>query len=132
MENHSQANVNDIDNLIEQEYKSLKVCELNSQKASHLNNIIQLKNNCTIKSRSNISIDIKQFIKLYILSAEERASGYDDIVFSKIENIVLVADIRSEISIYEYACKLLKASGHEDQHGQCLEKLTKLKKKISD
>jgi len=116
--------------LIDGEYQRLAKASTDKEKCASLSAIIQLKQLIALTSKPEIYMDIKLFIKHYILSIDEALFGYDTVIFSNIEKSIVVSEVKAKLSLYVYALKILKANNCDSQAAECQSAINHIKQKV--
>lgn len=120
----------ELSNLIELEYLTIKDTIEYKQKAASYNFIIQTKKILGLSTKNEIYVDIKNYIKYYILSTDESAFGYDDVLFDKISYNINLEDPSANLSLYKYTFRILKSNGHDEQAKTCQEQIIETTRQV--
>lgn len=106
--------------------------ESNSNKANLIYSLIQLKLNSDRTSTSeSVYIDVKNFIKVYIISIENKDYGYDVLDTKKIiKAISFLPNINNQYKLLQYAYRNLKADEFEEESLIIKNKLNRIKTSI--
>ena len=108
----------DLLKLEKEEREALKNLNSHHDIMERINNIIQLKiriNNTSDKP-IDLYLDLKHFIKAYILSTEEGKYGYDEINLTRILDYTNYLNDEECLSILKYLMRLLYLHGFDEEY----------------
>lgn len=109
---HKFLKVNSAENIIESLYNQINTQGINnSNKSEILYNLIFIK----AELQNDVYVDIKNFLRSYIESMEEKKYGYDTLNLSKIKECVNLLSKDQRITMFEYCKKLLIKSDLEQE-----------------
>lgn len=102
--------------LISDEISQLKTASTNGEKLDRINNILQIKLNSEIDElKSDIYIDVKNFINYYIIALEEKKYFYDEFDSNKINDYLKLFELKQKCSLLKFTIRHLKIMGFEDK-----------------
>ena len=116
--------------ILEIEEKISKINNPTFAKANHIFYLIQIKRNMAgnYNGSTTIYIDVKNFIQVYVKSIENRDSGYDLLKLEKIDKAIdCINFIEQRYALYEYAYRVLKINGFENECDSLKLKINRLR-----
>lgn len=105
-----------LDSSIEQEIKKLNEATSHSAKLQHLNNVIQMKHMASSRQfNRELYLDVKLFLKYYVLSRDENQFNYDELRFTDVQTNIQLADVHQQVRLIKYLVRLLRIHGYDDE-----------------